>query len=147
LNHHPHCHEIPDPNSHLPALLIERKPNREIRRRVGARAEDERRTLMKPETVGMSSARLARLDQAMQRRYVDSGYYPGTLAYVYRSGQLVHTSICGQMDVARGKPMREDTIFRIFSMSKPITVVAFMTLFEEGLIGLDDAVRGRASQL
>jgi CubicO group peptidase (beta-lactamase class C family) len=95
---------------------------------------------MKPETVGMSSARLAHLDEVMQRRYVDSGYLPGTLTYVYRRGQLVHTGICGQMDIERGKPMREDAIFRIFSMTKPITAVAFMTLVEEGLIGLDDAV-------
>jgi CubicO group peptidase (beta-lactamase class C family) len=95
---------------------------------------------VKPETVGMSSARLARLDEAMQRRYVDSGYLPGTLTYVYRRGQLVHTGICGQTDIERGKPMREDAIFRIFSMSKPLTAVAFMMLVEEGLIGLDDAV-------
>ena len=94
---------------------------------------------MKPETVGMSSARLARLDEVMKRRYVDSGYLPGMLTYVYRKGQLVHTGMCGQMDLERGKPMREDAIFRIYSMSKPITAVALMMLVEEGLIGLDDA--------
>ena len=95
---------------------------------------------MKPETVGMSSARLARLDEVMKRRYVDSGYLPGMLTYLYRKGQLVHTGICGQMDIERGKPMREDAIFRIYSMSKPITAVALMMLVEEGLIGLDDPV-------
>ena len=95
---------------------------------------------MKPETVGMSSARLARLDEVMKRRYVDSGYLPGMLTYVCRKGQLVHTSICGQMDMERGKPTREDAIFRIYSMSKPITAVALMMLVEEGLIGLDDTV-------
>jgi CubicO group peptidase (beta-lactamase class C family) len=95
---------------------------------------------MKPETVGMSSARLARLDQVMKRRYVDSGYLPGMLTYVYRKGQLVHTGMCGQMDIERNKPMREDAIFRIYSMSKPITAVALMMLVEEGLIGLDDTV-------
>ena len=58
---------------------------------------------MKPETVGMSSARLARLDEVMKRRYVDSGYLPGMLTYVYRKGQLVHTGMCGQMDLERGK--------------------------------------------
>ena len=47
---------------------------------------------MKPETVGMSSARLARLDEVMKRRYVDGGYLPGMLTYVYRKGHLVHTS-------------------------------------------------------
>jgi CubicO group peptidase (beta-lactamase class C family) len=95
---------------------------------------------MKPETVGMSSARLARLDEVMKRRYVDSGYLPGMLTHVYRKGQLVHTGICGEMDIERGKPMREDALFRIYSMSKPITAVALMMLVEEGLIGLDDAV-------
>jgi CubicO group peptidase (beta-lactamase class C family) len=96
---------------------------------------------MKPETVGMSSARLARLDEVLQRRYVDGGYLPGTLTYIYRRDQLVHTSICGQMDIERGTQMREDAIVRIFSMSKPFTTVAFMMLVEEGLIGLDDAVQ------
>jgi CubicO group peptidase (beta-lactamase class C family) len=95
---------------------------------------------MKPETVGMSSARLARLDEVMKRRYVDGGYLPGMLTHIYRKGHLVHTGICGQMDRERGKPMREDAIFRIYSMSKPITAVALMMLVEEGLIGLDDEV-------
>src|SRR5438105_3376071 len=95
---------------------------------------------MKPETVGMSSARLARLDEVMRRRYVGDGYLPGMLTYVWRKGQLVHTGLCGQMDIERGKPMREDAIFRIYSMSKPITAVALMMLVEEGLIGLDDIV-------
>lgn len=95
---------------------------------------------MKPETVGMSSPRLARLDAVMQRRYVDGGYLPGMLTYVYRKGHLVHTGMCGHIDLERGKPMREDAIFRIYSMSKPITAVALMMLVEEGLIGLDDAV-------
>ena len=95
---------------------------------------------MKPETVGMSSARLAQLAQVMKRRYVDGGYLPGILTHVYRKGHLVHTGICGHMDIERGKPMREDAIFRIYSMSKPITAVALMMLVEEGLIGLDDAV-------
>ena len=95
---------------------------------------------MKPETVGMSSARLARLDDVMKRRYVDSGYLPGMLTHIYRKGHLVHTGMCGQMDIERGKPVREDAIFRIYSMSKPITAVALMMLVEEGLIGLDDPV-------
>ena len=50
---------------------------------------------MKPETVGMSSARLARLDDVMKRRYVDGGYLPGMLTYVYRKGHLVHTGKAG----------------------------------------------------
>jgi len=96
--------------------------------------------MAKPETVGLSSARLKRLDEVMTRRYVDGGYLPGLLTHVYRKGQLIHTSLAGQMDIERGKAMREDAIFRIYSMSKPITAVALMMLAEEGLIGLDDAV-------
>src|SRR5713226_3324039 len=95
---------------------------------------------MKPEAVGMSSGRLARLDEVMKRRYVDGGYLPGMLTYVFRKGHLVHTGMCGEMDIERGKPMREDAIFRIYSMSKPITAVALMMLVEEGLVDLDDAV-------
>src|SRR5205823_13882531 len=93
---------------------------------------------MEPEAVGMSSARLARLDEVMKRRYVDGGYLPGMLTYVYRQGHLVHTGMCGQMDLERGKPMREDAIFRIYSMSKPITAVALMMLVEEGLMARDE---------
>ncbi|MGH7030524.1 MAG: serine hydrolase domain-containing protein [Stellaceae bacterium] len=95
---------------------------------------------MKPETVGMSSPRLARLDDVMKRRYVEGGYLPGMLTHIYRHGHLVHTGLCGQMDLERRTPMRDDAIFRVYSMSKPITAVALMMLVEEGLIGLDDAV-------
>jgi CubicO group peptidase (beta-lactamase class C family) len=95
---------------------------------------------MKPETVGMSSVRLARLDEVMRRRYIDGGYLPGMLTLIYRKGHLIHTGICGRMDIERDKRMREDAIFRIYSMSKPITAVALMMLVEQGLIGLDDAV-------
>jgi len=92
---------------------------------------------MRPETAGFSSARLARLDEVMTRRYVEGGYLPGMLIHIYRKGQLVHTTLSGHIDLERGKPMREDAIFRIYSMSKPITAVALMMLVEEGLLGLD----------
>ncbi len=95
---------------------------------------------MKPESVGLSSDRLARLDAVMTRRYVDSGALPGFITQVWRRGELAHTGMAGQMDLKRGKPMAEDAIFRIYSMSKPITSVAMMMLAEEGLIGLDDDV-------
>ena len=95
---------------------------------------------MKPEAVGLSASRLARLDEVMKRRYVDSGRLPGVLTMVYRRGKLAHTGMSGHMDLERDKPMREDAIFRIYSMSKPITAVALMMLVEEGLIGLDDDV-------
>ncbi len=96
--------------------------------------------MVKPETVGLSSARLAKLDQVMKARYVDGGDLPGLLTQVYRKGQLVHTGMSGHMDLERDKPMREDAIFRIYSMTKPITAVALMMLVEEGLLGLEDDV-------
>lgn len=76
----------------------------------------------------------------MRRRYVDSGLLPGLLTMVYRRGALAHLAVAGHMDLERGKPMREDAIVRIYSMSKPITSVALMMLVEEGAIGLDDDV-------
>ena len=96
--------------------------------------------MTKPESVGLSTARLARLDEVMNRRYVDGGDLPGFITQIWRKGHLVHTGIAGQMDLERGKAMAEDAIFRIYSMTKPITAVALMMLVEEGLIGLDDTV-------
>jgi CubicO group peptidase (beta-lactamase class C family) len=78
-------------------------------------AEQERS--MRPEEAGFSPSRLARLDDLMKRRYVDSGHLPGVLTMIYRCGKLVHTGLSGQIDLERGKPMREDAIFRIYSMS------------------------------
>ena len=95
---------------------------------------------MKPEQVGLSTARLARLDEVMKRRYVDGGSLPGLITQVYRRGELVHCGLAGHMDLERDKPMREDAISRIYSMTKPITSVALMMLVEEGALGLDDDV-------
>jgi len=95
---------------------------------------------MKPESMGLSAARLAKLDEVMTGRYVDGGLLPGILTQVYRRGRLVHTGMSGHMDIERGKKMREDAIFRIYSMTKPITSVALMMLVEEGKLGLDDDV-------
>ncbi len=96
--------------------------------------------MVKAEASGLSASRLARLDEVMRRRYVDSGRLPGLLTMIYRRGNLAHTGMSGHMDLERRSPMREDAIFRIYSMSKPITSVALMMLAEEGLIGLDDDV-------
>jgi CubicO group peptidase (beta-lactamase class C family) len=85
-------------------------------------------------------ARLGRLDGVMKARYVDSGLLPGLITQVWRNGALVHTGMAGHMDLERGKEMAEDAIFRIYSMTKPITAVALMMLVEEGAIGLDDLV-------
>lgn len=96
--------------------------------------------MLKTNTTGMSAERLARLDAVMKRRYVDGGMLPGLLTLVHRGGELVHTGMSGHMDLERQKPMRQDAIFRIYSMSKPITAVALMMLVEEGMLGLDDDV-------
>ncbi len=95
---------------------------------------------LRPESVGFSEARLQLLDRVMTERYVDGGLLPGFIVQVYRRGELAHTGISGSMDLERGKAMEEDAIFRIYSMSKPITSVALMMLVEEGKLGLDDAV-------
>ena len=74
--------------------------------------------MVKPEMAGMSASRLARLDEVMQRRYVDGGMLPGLVTQIYRRGELVHSGMSGHMDLERDKPMREDAIFRIYSMSR-----------------------------
>ena len=89
---------------------------------------------------GLSTERLARLDRIMAAKYVETGHLPGILTQSYRRGEIVHTGMAGHIDLERSKPMREDAIFRIYSMSKPITAVALMMLLEQGLIGLDDDV-------
>jgi len=96
--------------------------------------------MTKAEKAGFSLGRLAKLDEVMKTRYVDSGQLPGLITQVFRRGELVHTGLSGQMDLERSKPMAEDAIFRIYSMTKPITAVALMMLMEEGAIGLDDPV-------
>ena len=88
----------------------------------------------------LSAKRLAHLDTLMRTRYVDTGRLPGTLTLVYRRGVLAHTGMAGRIDIERNLPMREDAIFRIYSMTKPVTSVAFMTLVEEGRVALDDPV-------
>ncbi len=95
---------------------------------------------MRTELIGLSASRLARVDDIMAQRYVETGHLPGLLTMIYRRGQLAHLGMAGHIDLERGKRMREDAIFRIYSMTKPITSVALMMLVEEGLIGLDDDV-------
>ena len=93
-----------------------------------------------PHSVGLSSDRLARIDRFIQRKYLDTGRMPGALTVVCRRGEIAHFSAIGMADVERKTPMRENTIFRIYSMTKPLTTVAFMMLVEQGLVALDDPV-------
>ena len=94
----------------------------------------------KPESLGMCSKRLARLDRLLAERYVTPGKLPCALLQVTREGQLVHRAVLGNASIETGAPLAEDSIVRIYSMTKPITSVAFMMLVEEGLVALDDPV-------
>jgi len=92
------------------------------------------------EQVGLDPARLGRIDAHLLSRYVDLKKIPGALTLVARRGRVVHLSPLGLCDLARSRPVRPDTIFRIYSMTKPITSVALMTLYERGLFRLDEPV-------
>ena len=92
-----------------------------------------------PEAVGLSSERLERLSAAMQG-LVDEGRLAGITTLIARHGKVAHFGTFGAQDRETGKPMAEDTIFRIYSMTKPITSVALMLLYEEGLFRLSDPV-------
>jgi CubicO group peptidase (beta-lactamase class C family) len=89
---------------------------------------------------GMSVAALAGVEDHLKRRYLDAGRFPGTQLLVWRRGQLVHSAVQGFADIERKAPVRDDTIFRIYSMTKPITSVAFMMLVEQGRVALDEPV-------
>src|SRR5436305_10703600 len=91
------------------------------------------------ERVGMNWRRLERVDEWM-RRWVDSGRLPGLSVLVSRRGQIAYEAQYGQADVARGLAMSPETIVRIYSMTKPLTSVAVMMLYEEGKFQLDDPV-------
>jgi CubicO group peptidase (beta-lactamase class C family) len=92
-----------------------------------------------PEEVGMSAERLARIAPVMQR-YIDDRLVAGTVTLVARKGRVVHFEAQGLMDADAGVPMRRDALFRIASMTKPITSVALMMLWEEGRFQLDEPV-------
>ncbi len=94
---------------------------------------------VEPESVGMSSDRLARIDRHF-RRYVDDGRLPGWQVVVARRGQVVHSSTYGHRNVEAGLPVEADTIWRIYSMTKPITAVLALQLWEEGAFELNDPV-------
>ena len=89
---------------------------------------------------GFDPRRLQRIDEVIARNYVETGAIPGALITIWRRGELVWRSTSGLIDIARGLPVREDSIFRLYSMTKPITAVALLMLMEEGQIALDDLV-------
>ena len=89
-----------------------------------------------PESAGMSKAAFDRIEDHLKQRYIESGRFPGTQLLVYRRGKVVHSTVQGFADVERKVPVKDDTIFRIYSMTKPITSVAFMMLVEEGRVDI-----------
>jgi CubicO group peptidase (beta-lactamase class C family) len=93
----------------------------------------------KPDSVGISAQRLERLTAGM-KALVEQGKLSGVVSMVAKDGKIIHFEATGQQNIASGAPMRKDTIFRIYSMTKPITGVAMMILFEEGKWQLNDPV-------
>lgn len=93
----------------------------------------------KPESVGLSSERLERISKTVQKD-IDDKRIAGAVTLVLRRGQVAWFKAQGMQDREAGKPMRSDTIFRICSMSKPITTAAVMILYEEGQFLLEDPV-------
>ena len=99
-----------------------------------------------PEAAGLSAARLARVTSAM-RADLDGGRIPGALALIARKGKLSYLETVGWADREQNKPMRPDTIFRIYSMTKPIVSAGLMMLYEEGKFSLKDPVSRYIPQL
>src|SRR5271168_2105276 len=92
-----------------------------------------------PESVGLSTAGLEAIDGYL-RGLIDAGTLAGVVTLVARHGKTVHTSVMGKKDLASGEPLALDTIFRIFSMTKPVTGVAMSILWDEGLWSPDDPI-------
>src|SRR5260370_34458620 len=92
--------------------------------------------LVAPEQVGLSAARLDRVRKWMHG-WVDSGRLAGMVAVVMRTGELAFAETTGRADIERNKPMRPDTIFRIYSITKPRPSTAILITYEEGRFHLD----------
>ncbi len=109
----------------------------------GAQTKSGRKSLpltpATPESVGMSSERLARIDAMLQKK-IDQGVIPGVVALVARNGKIVYHKAFGLSDTPAGKKMATDDIFRIASQTKAITATAVMMLWEEGKFNLDDPI-------
>ena len=96
-------------------------------------------TCVSPEEIGLSASRLGRVDE-MVRRWVDKGTVAGAITLVCRRGRIGHLACHGYLDLETRRPMREDAIFRIYSMTKIVTSVAVLMLLEEGRFLLTDDV-------
>jgi CubicO group peptidase (beta-lactamase class C family) len=96
-------------------------------------------TLVDPASVGLSAERLSRIDTHFAR-YVDDGRLPGYQVLVARRGQVAHLSTAGMADIEAERPVAPDTLWRIYSMTKPVTSVAAMMLWEQGAFELNDPI-------
>ena len=133
-----------EPDRGEPPAGSARRPFREIPQRSlvsvpeqGGEHMAELKVEIDPAEVGFDATRLARIDSHFAR-YVDDGLLPGWLLVVSRGGHIVHLSTYGQRDKEAGLPIELDTLFRVYSMTKPITSVAAMMLYEEGGFELKD---------
>jgi CubicO group peptidase (beta-lactamase class C family) len=95
---------------------------------------------LEPKRAGFAPDRLARITEHLEKNFIAPGKIVGCQTLVARHGYLAYFKSLGQMDRERRKPMADDAIFRIYSMSKPITSVALMTLYERGAFQLNDSV-------
>jgi CubicO group peptidase (beta-lactamase class C family) len=93
-----------------------------------------------PELAGFDAHRLERITEHLNQNYIEPQKIPGCQVLVSRNGHVAYHRSLGLMDIERAKPMADDTIFRIYSMSKPITSIALMQLYERGLFQLNDPV-------
>jgi CubicO group peptidase (beta-lactamase class C family) len=96
-------------------------------------------TIVKPEDVGLSSERLARITE-MMKRHIAAGEISGGVTLVARHGRIAHFEAIGVTDIESKKPMTKDAVFRIASMTKPVTGVAIMMMMEEGRLRITDPV-------
>jgi CubicO group peptidase (beta-lactamase class C family) len=92
-----------------------------------------------PESVGMSSSRINEIDATMQE-FIDQGSYPGLSTLVARYGKVVHFGCYGKLDLATNKPVQPESLFRIYSLTKPVTSLAALMLYEEGHFNINDPV-------
>lgn len=92
------------------------------------------------DAAGMDSSLLRRIDEHLRQRYIDPGKIAGCQVAVLRRGAVAHHSILGLADRERNTPVGDDTVWRIYSMTKPIAAVALMTLYERGYFQLTDPV-------
>lgn len=95
--------------------------------------------ILNPEAVGLSTDRLTRLD-ALLNGYIDRDEIAGVVARITRHGQVAYTRTLGWLDREARTPMRDDAIFQIMSMTKPVTAAALMTLYDEGAFHLNTRI-------